>query len=110
MNLAAFLREIRSASARVWPNARFLSVEDLPFYHKLRIFLTQDLFVEIRANARNKRISYALVQNEKRIAGFDNLGAWHIHPFENPDAHRRVAAPSPKKVFAYFNSGIAMHR
>ncbi len=102
MNLERLVHEIHSEAVRVWRDARFLILEDLPFYRKLRILLAENLFVEIRVNARNNRISYALVRSGKRIAGFDNLGAWHLHPFGNPDSHRKVPAPTPKKVFAYF--------
>ena len=70
MNLERFLDEIHKEAARVWQDARFLILEDLPFYHKLRIVLAENLFVEIRVNARNSHISYALVRDGRRIAGF----------------------------------------
>lgn len=106
MNLQALVSEIRNEARRIFPDAHFLSIEDLPFYNKTRIMLAENLFIEIRINSRNLRTSYALVRNQKRIAGFDNLGAWHLHPFENPDAHRKISPPSPRKVFTYFQKGL----
>ena len=107
MNPDTLLEDIHVEVVRVFPDAHFIILENLPFYRKVRFLLKKKLFIEIRINTRNERMSYALVDNGKRIAGFDNLGSWHIHPFENPKLHRRTKAPSPRKVFAYFKEGIA---
>ena len=106
MNLQEFTDEIRKEAARIFPDARFIVLEDFPFYHKVRIVLDDNLVAEVRINSMNERISYALVRDAKRIAGFDNLGTWHIHPFEHPDAHRKIPAPTPQKVFKYFAKAI----
>lgn len=106
MNLEALVDEIRNEARRIFPGAHFLGVEALPFYNKTRIVLAENLFIEIRINSRNRRRSYALIHNQKRISGFDNLDTWHLHPFEDPDTHHKIAPPSPQKVFIYFKNGL----
>ena len=54
---------------------------------KSRIFLIDESFVEIYYNSDNGKISFALIKDKERIFGADNLGFWHIHPFDNPEKH-----------------------
>jgi hypothetical protein len=54
---------------------------------KVRFHLREGLFLAVRYNARNGRIDFALIRNEKRIYGCDNLKTWHYHPLENPALH-----------------------
>ena len=96
------LEDIKREAKRIFPDARLVVLEELPFYLKVRILLNDDVFIEIRINERNKRKSYALVKHEKRITGFDNLGGWHMHPCRNSSAHRKIAAPFLREVFNYF--------
>ena len=106
MNLPEFIREVNNEARRIFPDARFVILEDLSFYHKVRITLENDLFIEVRINSMNDRISYALVYNGKRIAGFDNLDTWHIHAIENQKTHRKISAPTPHHVFGYFAKAV----
>jgi len=56
---------------------------------KVRVYLIKDAFIDIFYNAGNQKTSFALIENKKRIYGVDDalpIG-WHIHPFENPQAH-----------------------
>ena len=106
MNLPELIRGVNNEAKRIFPDARFVILEDLSFYHKVRIILEKDLFIEVRINSMNKRVGYALVQGGNRIAGFDNLGTWHIHPIENPKTHRKISAPVPQNVFEYFTKAV----
>lgn len=56
---------------------------------KSRIFLIDDSFIEVYYNFENGKTSFALIKNNNRIFGTDNLGFWHIHPFESPEKHIR---------------------
>lgn len=63
-----------------------LSIED-NLIVKSRIFLADSSFIEVYYNSENGKTSFALIENNKRIFGADNLGFWHIHPFDNPEKH-----------------------
>jgi hypothetical protein len=56
---------------------------------KVRADLGPHLFVDIFYNARTRKTSYALIENEARIFGADNTSiGWHIHPLGDPDSHQ----------------------
>lgn len=97
-----FLLNVEKQRERFFPEAPLVVLEHFPFYGKVRINLDRDLFIEIRYNRNNQRSSYVLVENGKRVAGFDNLGGWHMHPKENPHAHRKVSVPTLDYIFVYF--------
>jgi hypothetical protein len=101
-----FLDEVVRQQGRFFPDARTEIRERLPFYLKVRVVIDEYCFVEVRANFRSGGRSYVLVQSGKRIAGFDNLGGWHMHPVEVPGAHKRVRAPSLERAFEYFKSCV----
>ena len=63
-----------------------LNIEDNVIV-KSRIFLIDNSFIEVYYNYENVKTSFALIKNNKRIFGADNLGFWHIHPFNNPKKH-----------------------
>ena len=65
-----------------------LNIEDNVIV-KSRIFLINNSFVEIYYNYDNGKVSFALIKNKERIFGTDNLGFWHIHPFDDPKKHVR---------------------
>ena len=54
---------------------------------KIKAVLGKDTFFNIFYNAETSKYSFALIKNGKRIYGADNTKNWHIHPFDNPDAH-----------------------
>ncbi len=61
---------------------------------KVNLHFGERLFLAVRFNARNGRIDFALIRNEKRIYGCDNLGSWHYHPYENPAQHIPCEPPT----------------
>jgi hypothetical protein len=67
---------------------------------KAKIHLEGDYFIAVRYNARNGRTDVALVSNNQRIFGYDNLKKWHFHPYENPSMHVFCEPPSMKKVIS----------
>ena len=88
-----FLQDVVVGQKRFFPEAHLVILERIPFYVKARITRNNMRFIEIRLNSRNKKQSFTLVESGKRIAGFDNLNGWHLHPFGNPDSHKKVSAP-----------------
>src|SRR6266446_8239104 len=50
------------------------------------------------------RTDFALIRNEQRIFGYDNLGGWHRHPAEDPRSHIPCDKPSVEQVFHYIKS------
>ena len=45
-------------------------------------------------------MDFALIQNSKRIFGYDNLKEWHYHPYENPSEHILCDKPSIGKIIS----------
>jgi hypothetical protein len=55
---------------------------------KARLYFSEDIFIQIYANIKRPKKSYALVINDTRIFGKDFIfGAWHAHQFEAPLIH-----------------------
>jgi len=46
-------------------------------------------FIDVFYNNQTGTTAYALIENEKRIFGADSTGAWHLHPKEKPDSHKK---------------------
>ena len=97
------LQDIEKQCGLFFPDTKLVVLERLPFYIKIRIEFKKNLFIEVRYNANGRRWSYVLVKNGVRLAGFDNLDGWHIHPKENPLAHKKITAPTLEQVFIYFS-------
>lgn len=55
---------------------------------KARLFVSEDIFIQIYANVKRTKRSYALIINDSRVFGKDYLfEEWHSHPFESPGKH-----------------------
>lgn len=106
MSIQDVLGEIQRDTKRIFPDARLIILEELSFYLKVRIVLGENIFIEIRINIKGKRVSYVLVERNKRIAGFDNLGGWHVHPCRNPDRHKKISAANIHTALKYFKECI----
>lgn len=61
---------------------------------KLRAHVGALVYVEVFFNADTGKTSLALIKEGKRFFGADHTRGWHIHPFDNPDAHAPSAAVS----------------
>ncbi len=76
----------------------------------LRVHLVDDSFIEVFFNAATDKTSFALIAQNKRIYGKDNAKmGWHLHPLDNPKAHRLCAPVSFETFLAevetlYFSS------
>lgn len=58
---------------------------------KVKVIVTNASFINIFYNAETSKYSFALIKKGRRIFGADNTRGWHIHPFDNPDAHKESA-------------------
>lgn len=54
---------------------------------KIKATVNNETFISIFYNSETQKYSFTLIRNNKRIFGMDNTKQWHIHPFEDPDAH-----------------------
>jgi hypothetical protein len=70
------------------------------FSLKVNIHLETNNFISIRYNARNGRMDFALISNNQRIFGYDNLKTWHYHPYEDPLSHVPCDPPSIDKILS----------
>jgi len=63
-----------------------------------KIFLHQDMFLEIYFNEATGTVAFALIKDQKRIWGIDNdtIRGWHQHPVEAPETHVEI---KPMSVF-----------
>lgn len=102
MRIEEAREEIKREQKRIFPDARLVILEEFHRYSKVRLIISDVIFIEIRINYGNQRKSFVLVKNGKRIAGFDNLGGWHMHPCGRADAHKKISRPFSHLVFNYF--------
>lgn len=57
----------------------------------LRVYLADDLFIDVFYNEETGKKSYALIRTGRRVFGADNTKKkWHWHPFEDPEKHNVV--------------------
>ncbi|MEK7275383.1 MAG: hypothetical protein AAB110_09010 [Candidatus Desantisbacteria bacterium] len=55
---------------------------------KIRLYLFNDLFIQVYCNDRNSNTSFTLLFENERLYARDKIdGNWHRHPFENSDFH-----------------------
>jgi len=55
---------------------------------KIRLYISQDLFVQIYRNDRYQTTNLALIFNDQRLYARDELaGAWHRHSHRAPEEH-----------------------
>ncbi len=57
-----------------------------------RVFLKEQIFLEVYYNEVTETIAFALIKEEKRIWGIDrdSIRDWHIHPLKDPGIHESI--------------------
>ena len=85
--LSQFADRVRQAAFLAFPEASFAVVEKRKYLLKIRVGFSEKTFIDIFYNPKNDRTDFALMRNEQRIFGYDNLGGWHRHPAEDPQSH-----------------------
>ncbi len=100
LSVDAFLGEIATSLVKYFIKHKIEFVIRTPKSLKANIQLAKNLFIAVRYNARNDRIEFALIKDNQRIFGYDNLKEWHYHPYENPSDHIQCIKPSIDKIFS----------
>jgi len=55
---------------------------------KARLYLRQDLFIQVYHNDRSQITNLLIVLEGQRVFARDQIrGVWHRHPFQNPAEH-----------------------
>lgn len=93
-----FILEVESSLQKYFPTSRIEFLLRTAKSLKCNVYLQENLFIAIRFNARNERTDFALISNNQRVFGFDNLKQWHYHPYENPDEHIPCGEPTITKI------------
>lgn len=94
-----FKENIEAAKDQYFPDGTLVVLKERVIFLKIRILVTEKLFIDIYYNSANNRTDYALINDKKRIFGCDNVGDWHIHPLENPEEHRKCDEPTVEEIF-----------
>ncbi|MCZ6679799.1 MAG: hypothetical protein O7E52_21415 [Candidatus Poribacteria bacterium] len=98
MTRDAFYAEILVLQSELFPDARIEILQRLSNYIKLNIPIRENLFIYVRFNAENDRQDFALIYDNTRIFGYDNLKQWHCHPVADPSQHVPCPQPSLRQV------------
>jgi hypothetical protein len=99
LHLSQFEDQIRQEAKPCFPAATLSVVERGKYRLKIRIELNTQTFIDIFYNPCNGRTDFALIHNDRRMFGYDNLGGWHRHSLEAPEAHTACDEPSVRQVF-----------
>lgn len=64
---------------------------------KVRLYLADDIFIQIYRNDRSNNTSFTLIFEDERLYARDEIdGIWHRHPFKNPNFHNGSLEGSKK--------------
>ena len=80
-----FFESIKKAACQYFSNSSIKYILRTDKSLKLNIQIEEDIFIAIRYNSRNGRKDFALISQNNRIFGYDNLKTWHYHPVSNPE-------------------------
>ena len=103
MNVADLLAQL-PLEARQRPYIRRLEIlEQTALLIKARFIISNDIFVQIYRNDRYDSTNLALVHNQRRIYGRDQLGGtWHRHTLVEPELHDKSNAGRQAVALADF--------
>ncbi len=97
-NVDEFLSSLKTFLKNYFTQYKIDFLIKTPKSLKANIHLNEKFFIAVRYNARNGRMDFALIQDNKRIFGYDNLKEWHCHPYKNPSEHISCDKPSTDKI------------
>jgi hypothetical protein len=100
LTVQEFLIEIETALKNYFSSYRLQTILQTEKSFKANIHLDMNTFIAVRYNARNKRMDFALIMDNQRSFGYDNLKDWHYHPQTNPAEHILCKEPSIKKIIS----------
>ena len=89
--LARIVAACTQSSAVTAYTVRILDIDVL----SLRVYLVDNSFIEVFCNVTTGKAAFALIVGDRRVYGKDNAKmGWHMHPFDDPNAHRPCAPVS----------------
>jgi len=94
----AFLSEIKTLLKKYFKNFRLEILFKTHKSLKAHIYLAENFFITVRYNARNERTDFALIYNNQRVFGYDNLKVWHYHPLGRETEHIPCNKPTIDKI------------
>ncbi len=98
MNAAQWLQAVQASAQKHFPTAR-VQVQILRETRvKVRIEVSENLFIDLFFREETGRIDYSLIMGNARCYGLDNLGGWHEHPLFQADVHRPITEPTPEEA------------
>ena len=81
-----------------FPKVDFVIHERRSVILEMRIFFNPKIFMDLYINALTGKQSFTLIENGKRVWGYDNYRYWHQHPVEDPSNHIACNEPAFEKV------------
>ena len=100
LTVQEFLIEVETALKNYFSSYDLKIILQTEKSFKANIYLKNNIFIAVRYNARNKRMDFALIKDNQRIFGYDNLKDWHYHPHTNPAEHILCEEPSINKIIS----------
>jgi len=100
LTISEFVAELETSVAKYFSSFRFIVLLQTSNSYKAHIILSEDGLISARYNARNERTDLALIHNQQRIFGYDNLKLWHFHPYSDPSQHIACSKPTIDQVIA----------
>ncbi len=69
-------------------NIEFIEIDRTDNIVNMKMFIDNELFIQIYGNTKKDKLNLALVFKRKRLYGYDSEGGkYHYHPFDDPDKH-----------------------
>jgi hypothetical protein len=88
MNVLNLLATLDTEASKRSYILRIQLLEQTPRILKVRLHISQDLFIQVYRNDQFDTTSLALIYNQERIYARDQLSdTWHRHSVENPNLH-----------------------
>lgn len=104
--LADFRNDLLESLKKHFPSAKIEGRERRGAVYEARAHIGEATFIEIYYNAITEKKSFALISDDKRIAGYDNYKFWHFHPLDKPDEHIKCDEPSTDAAIATFRDAV----
>lgn len=103
----ALREEAQRALDQIWFIQSVEGVERTDETVALRLYIREDLFVQVFWGELTESLYFALIENERRIFGIDYEGGrWHQHPFVAPERHEFLSEGLGVKLLLTFLSRV----
>ena len=100
MTLKQFRTELLTALERHFSQAEVTLTESRGVVLTASARLDADTFIAVYFNALTGKADYALIRQDRRLAGYDNYKFWHYHPLGETNRHEPCVEPTPEEAIA----------